>query len=84
MTKSVFPRGEVFPEGEAVSSLTCEEVRSADLQLEVKLVVHGVDGLLLQQGGQPQLRRVGGLVVRTCGTGMSVPPKRGKTEPCSN
>lgn len=30
-----------------VNSLTCEEIGGPDLQLEVKLVVHGVDDLLL-------------------------------------
>lgn len=31
----------------SVNSLTCEEIGSPNLQLEVKLVVHGVDNLLL-------------------------------------
>lgn len=31
----------------SVNSLTCEEIGGPDLQLEVKLVVHGVDDLLL-------------------------------------
>ena len=34
---------------EMVDSLTCEQIGSPYLQLEVKLVVHGVDNLLLQQ-----------------------------------
>lgn len=34
-------------------SLTCEEIRGPYFQLEVELVVHWVDGLLLQQWGQP-------------------------------
>lgn len=61
-----------------LTPLTCEEIGSPYLQLEVKFVVHGVDGLLLQQWSQPQMRGVGSLIVGTWGTTGPVPPKISK------